>query len=219
MPGRLNTNETEAKRLMYVPRHNRNEDRPTLVAFMRAHPFATLVTHGADGLRATHLPVVAEEEGDRVRLLAHLARANPQWADFADGREAMTIFAEPHAYISPRHYERAESVPTWNYVAVHAYGAPRIIEDRDEKHAQQSKLIAQHDAEYGARFPDLPRDYIDRMLGAIVAFAIDVTRLDARFKLSQEKLPVERERIIAELGRASDTWSTETAELMRKYHR
>lgn len=205
---------------MYVPPQNRIEDRPTLVAFMRKHSFGALVTHGSEGLRATHLPVVVvEEEGDRVRLLAHVARANPQWHDFADGREAMMIFAEPHAYVSPRHYERAESVPTWNYVAVHAYGVPRIVEGRDEKHAQQSKLIAMHDDEYGARFPGLPREYVDRMLGAIVAFAVDVTRLDARFKLSQEKLPVERERIIAELDASGDSWATETADLMRKYHR
>jgi transcriptional regulator len=204
---------------MYVPPHNRIDDRPTLVAFMRAHSFAALVTDGEQGLRATHLPVVVEHEGDRVRLLAHVARANPQWRDFADGREAMMIFAEPHAYVSPRHYERAETVPTWNYAAVHAYGSPRIVEDRDEKHAQQAKLIAMHDAEYGARFPDLPREYVDRMLGAIVAFAVDVTRLDARFKLSQEKLPVERERIIAALEGSRDSWAVETAGLMRKHHR
>src|SRR5512134_3177510 len=204
---------------MYVPPHNRIDDRPTLVAFMRAHSFAALVTHGEKGLRATHLPVVVEHDGGEVCILAHIARANPQWRDFADGREAMTIFAEPHAYVSPRHYEREESVPTWNYVAVHAYGLPRLVEDRDEKHAQQAKLIAMHDAEYGARFPSLPREYIDRMLGAIVAFTIDVTRLDARFKLSQEKLPVERERIIGELAASGDSWATETADLMRKFHR
>jgi transcriptional regulator len=216
VPERLKTEDGA----MYIPPHNRIDDRPTLVAFMRAHSFAALVTQGESGLRATHLPVVVEEEeGDRVRLLAHVARTNPQWRDFADGREAMTIFAEPHAYVSPRHYERAESVPTWNYVAVHAYGVPRIVDDRDEKHAQQATLIAQHDAEYGARFPGLPREYVDRMLGAIVAFAIEVTRLDGRFKLSQEKLPVERERIIAELARADDSWAVETAELMRKHHR
>jgi transcriptional regulator len=204
---------------MYIPPHNRIDDRPTLIAFMRAHSFATLVTHSEQGLLATHLPVVVEGDRERTRILAHIARANPQWRDFADGREAMTIFAEPHAYVSPRHYERAEAVPTWNYVAVHAYGSPRIVADRDEKHAQQAKLIALHDAEYGARFPDLPREYVDRMLGAIVAFAIDVTRLDGRFKLSQEKLPIERERIMAALEGAGDSRAVETAELMRKHQR
>jgi transcriptional regulator len=204
---------------MYTPRHNRVDDQATLVAFMQAHPFAALVTHGEAGLRATHLPVVVEEADGKVRLLAHLAKANPQWRDFTPGAEVMVIFAEPHAYVSPRHYERAESVPTWNYAAVHAYGVPRLVEDRDEKHAQQTKLVAQHDPEYLARFPDLPRDYVDKMLAGIVAFTIDVTRLDARFKLSQEKLAVERERIIATLEAAEDSWSQETARLMREHER
>lgn len=204
---------------MYSPPHNRVDDPAILVAFMQAHSFAALVTHGAAGLRATHLPVVVEEASGQVRLLAHLARANPQWRDFAPGAEVMVIFAEPHAYVSPRHYERAEAVPTWNYAAVHAYGVPRLVEDRDEKQAQQAKLVALHDPEYLARFPHLPRDYVDRMLGAIVSFVIDVTRLDARFKLSQEKLPVERERIIAALEASGDSGSEETARLMRTHRR
>jgi transcriptional regulator len=204
---------------MYTPRHNSVDDQATLVAFMQAHSFAALVTHGKAGLRATHLPVVVERDGGQVRLLAHLAKANPQWRDFAAGAEVMVVFAEPHAYVSPRHYERAETVPTWNYAAVHAYGVPRLVEDRDEKHAQQAKLVALHDPEYLARFPALPRDYIDKMLGAIVSFAIDVTRLDARFKLSQEKLPIERERIIAALEAAGDSWAAETARLMREHNR
>ena len=202
---------------MYTPRHNSVDDQATLVAFMQAHSFAALVTYGAAGLRATHLPVVVERDGGQLRLLAHVAKANPQWRDFAPGAEVMVIFFEPHAYVSPRHYERAETVPTWNYAAVHAYGVPRLVEDRDEKHAQQAKLVALHDPEYLARFPGLPRDYIDRMLDAIVSFAIDVTRLDARFKLSQEKLPIERERIIATLEGSADSWAQETARLMREH--
>lgn len=202
---------------MYTPRHNQIEDRATLVAFMRAHPFAALVTQGAEGLRATHLPVVTEEAGDRVRLLAHLALANPQWHDFSAGAEVLVIFAEPHAYISPCHYERAESVPTWNYAAVHAYGVPVLVEDRAEKHAQQAKLVGLFDAEYAARFPQLSSDYVDRMVAAIVSFTIEVTRLEARFKLSQEKLPVERERIIATLESAGNSAAAETARLMRDH--
>jgi transcriptional regulator len=202
---------------MYIPRHNRMEDRPTLIAFMRAHPFAALVTHGAQGLRATHLPVVTEEAGEAVHVLAHLARANPQWQDFAGGVEVMLIFAEPHAYVSPRHYEQAESVPTWNYAAVHAYGVPALVEDRDRKYAQQAKLVALFDAEYAARFPALSPEYVDNRLAAVVSFEIAVTRLEARFKLSQEKLPQERERIIATLESAGDSAAAETARLMR-YH-
>jgi transcriptional regulator len=204
---------------VYIPRHNRIEDRATLVGFMRAHPFAALVTHGADGLRATHLPVVTDTDGDRVVLVAHLARANPQWRDFAVATEAMVIFAEPHAYVSPRHYERAESVPTWNYAAVHAYGVPTLVENPAEKHAQQAKLVDLFDPEYAARFPQLAPGYMDRMLAAIVSFTIEVKRLEARFKLSQEKLPVERERIVAALESAGDSAAAETARLMRDHSR
>lgn len=204
---------------MYTPRHNRVEDRATLVAFMRAHPFAALVTHGAAGLRATHLPVAVDEAGDRVVLVAHLARANPQWQDFAGGTETMTIFTEPHAYVSPLHYERFESVPTWNYAAVHAYGTAHLVEDRDEKHAQQAKLVALFDARYAERFPRMSPEYMDKMLAGIVSFTIDVTRLDARFKLSQEKLPVERARIVASLESSGDTAASETARLMREHGR
>jgi transcriptional regulator len=204
---------------MYTPRHNRVDDQAILVAFMQAHPFAALVTHGEAGLRATHLPVVVEREGGELRVLAHVAKANPQWRDFAPGGEVMVIFAEPHAYVSPRHYERAESVPTWNYVAVHAYGRPAIVEDRDAKHAQQAKLVALFDAEYAARFPQLSPEYMDKMLAAIVSFTIEATRLDARFKLSQEKLPVERERIIATLEADGDSAAAETARLMREHAR
>jgi transcriptional regulator len=203
---------------MYTPRHNRIDDRAIQLDFMRAHSFATLVTQGEKGLSATHLPIIVEEHGGSVRLLAHLAKANPQWHDFASGADALAIFAEPHAYISPRHYERLESVPTWNYAAVHAYGVPRVVADRDEKYVMQQKLIALHDQDYLARFPSLPPDYIEKMLAGIVSFVIDVTRLDARFKLSQDKLPVERARVIASLEDSGDTAALETARLMRHHN-
>ncbi len=202
---------------MYAPAMHRVEDRATLVAFMRSHAFATLVTHGADGLRATHIPMhVALENGDVV-LYAHMARANPQWHDFAAGAEVMATFLEPHAYVSPRHYANPLSVPTWNYAAVHAYGTPRLIEEHDQKHALMKSLIADYDGEYGARFPNLPEDYVSGMLRGVAAFAIAVTRLEARFKLSQEKTAADRDRIIAELEASSDSGARATAALMRAH--
>lgn len=204
---------------MYTPAHHRVEDRAAILDFMRAHPFVALVTHGEAGLRATHAPIVTEEHGERVTLFAHIAKANPQRRDLDGGAEVMVIFAEPHAYVSPRHYEQPESVPTWNYAAVHAYGAPRIIEDPGEKREMQLRLIAGYDQEYLTRFPELPRGYVDAKLAAIVSLAIDVVRLEARFKLSQEKLPVERERIIRSLEASGVAASVETARLMRLHSR
>lgn len=202
---------------MYAPAMHRVEDRDTLVAFMRAHAFATLASQGADGLRATHLPMHVAVEDDRVVLYAHMARPNPQWHDFASGGEVMAVFLEPHAYVSPRHYANPVSVPTWNYAAVHAYGTPRLIEAHEQKHALMKSLIFDYDAEYGERYPDLPEDYVAGMLRGVAAFAIAVTRLEARFKLSQEKSPGDRERIIAALEASEDTGARATAALMRRH--
>src|SRR5882757_4724441 len=119
---------------MYVPSHNRMDDRAEQVAFMRQYSFATLVTSDSQAVpRATHLPFVVVEEGAQMRLVAHLARANPQWRDFTDAGEVLVIFQGPHAYISPNLYQRHPSVPTWNYAAVHAYGSLRLLEGREDK--------------------------------------------------------------------------------------
>jgi transcriptional regulator len=204
---------------MYVPKHNRLEDRAAPLAYMRAYSFAALATSGRGGLMATHLPFVIEEEGGRITLLAHMAKANPQWRDFAAGAEALVIFMQPHAYVSPRLYDSRQNVPTWNYVAVHAYGRPALIEQRAAKIELQKKLIRQHDAGYLEQMAELPDSYLDARLSAIVSFSLAVTRIDARYKLSQDKNPAERERIARELEASGDSAAAETARLMREHNR
>ncbi len=201
---------------MYTPRHNQIEDSAALLAYMRAYSFAALTTAGAGGLMATHLPFVIEEEGGKITLLAHMAKANPQWRDFA-GADAMVIFMQSHAYVSPRLYDSRQNVPTWNYVAVHAYGRPVLIEERTAKLELQKKLIRQHDAGYLAQMAELPESYLDARLAAIVSFSLAVTRVDARYKLSQDKNPAERERIARELEASGDSVAAETARLMREH--
>jgi len=203
---------------VYVPKHNQPEDRAALFAYMRAHSFAALATSGPGGLAATHLPFVIEDEAGRVTLLAHMAKANPQWRDFAAGTEALVIFMQPHAYISPRLYDKRQNVPTWNYVAVHAYGRPVLIEERAAKFELQRKLVRQHDAGYLTQMAELPASYLDAKLAAIVSFALVVTRIDARYKLSQDKNPAERERIARELEAGGDCIAAETARLMREHN-
>jgi len=113
---------------MYIPNSHRADDRAQLHGLMRQYNFATLVTQHEDAPFATHLPFLLDtERGAHGTLLAHLARANPQWRDFVAGREVLVIFQGPHAYISPSWYQVHPSVPTWNYAVVHAYGVPRII--------------------------------------------------------------------------------------------
>ena len=201
---------------MYVPKHNQIEDRDARLAYMRAYSFAALTTNGPGGLVATHLPFVIEAEADRITLLAHMAKANPQWRDFADGPEALVIFMQPHAYVSPRLYDSRQNVPTWNYVAVHAYGRPVLLEERAAKLELQKKLIRQHDTGYLAQLAELPNDYLDARLAAIVSFSMAVTRIEARFKLSQDKNPAERERIAHELEMSGDSVAADTARLMRE---
>jgi transcriptional regulator len=142
-----------------------------------------------------------------------MARANEQWRQF-DGTEAMVIFTGPHAYISPRWYEETERVPTWNYAALHSYGVPQLVEDRAAKHASQRRLVATLDAQWLPQFDALRAEYVERMLGAIVNFRIPVTRVETRWKLSQNRGRREMELIaqaLAESGEAA------LAELTRKH--
>ena len=201
---------------MYVPKINQVEDRAALLAYMRAYSFAAMATSGAGGLTATHMPFVIEEAGGQIILLAHIAKANPQWRDFAGGGEALVIFMQPHAYVSPRLYDSRQNVPTWNYVAVHAYGKPVLIEEREAKVELQKKLIRQYDEAYLAQMAELSESYMDAKLAAIVSFSMAVTRIDARFKLSQDKNPAERERIAHDLEAGGDSVAAETARLMRE---
>ncbi len=200
---------------MYTPKHNQEEDRAKLYDFMRAYSFATLVTLRDNAPQATHLPFMMEASGESCVLLAHMARANPQWRDFDDAHEALVIFQEPHGYVSPRHYETALNVPTWNYIAVHAYGQPRILEADAEKLGLLESMIREHDEGYFQQWRELPEAYIARQLQGIVAFQMDVVRLEARFKLSQDRTQQERERIIQEFTAQDDSTRSELGELMR----
>jgi transcriptional regulator len=201
---------------MYTPPHNREHDRTKILAFMRAYSFATLVTARDDVPHATHLPFVIAERDDTIQLIAHLAKANEQWRDLADGHEAMVIFQEPHAYVSPKHYTNPLSVPTWNYVAVHAYGRAHILDTPDEKARVLKQLINVNDSDYLRQFDALPAEFITAKLKGIVAFEITVTQLQARFKLSQDRTPTEREHIIETLTHDDDTVKATIGELMAK---
>jgi len=198
---------------MYSPPYNRIEDRAELLAFMRANSFAVLVTRA---LHASHLPVLVREAENELILDMHMARANAQWQDFS-GDEALVVFSGPHAYVSPRWYEEKERVPTWNYAAVHAYGVPKVVQDRNAKHASQRRLVAALDPQWLPRFDALRRKYVDSMLDGIVNFEIAVTRLETRWKLSQNRGRREQELIAAELQQSADCAARSLAELMRAH--
>ena len=165
---------------------------------------------------ATHLPFLLDSQrGPNGTLLAHMARANPQWHDFNSEQEVLAIFQGPHAYVSPSWYEIELSVPTWNYAAVHAYGIPRIIEDSEELYQLLKILIETHEAQFENPWPfQLPDDYLQKMMRGIVGFEIEITRLEGKFKLSQNRTASEREIVIAALQESPDTQPV--AELMTR---
>ena len=198
---------------MYSPPYNQVEDRAELLAFMRAHSFCLLVTGAGGELAASHLPCLVEARGERIALVMHMARANPQWQAFFDD-DVLVVFSGPHAYVSPRWYERAPAVPTWNYAAVHAYGRPTVLEAREAKHASQRRLVAELDPQWLPAFDALPREYIDQMLNGIVNFELEVTRLETRWKLSQNRGRREQELIVARLEEAGED---ALAQLTRKH--
>jgi len=200
---------------MYSPTYNRNEDRAELLAFMRANSFAVLVTGTGGTLHASHLPVMVREERQFV-LDMHMAKNNPQWQEFFDD-EVLVVFSGPHAYVSPRWYEEAERVPTWNYAAVHAYGVPRLIEDRKHKHRNQRELVKILDPQWLPKFDALRPEYVEKMLDGIVNFEIEVTRLETRWKLSQNRSKREMELIAAALDKSNDSAERQLAALTRRH--
>ena len=194
------------------------EARPeVLVAHIEEHNFGLLVSHGAEGLVASHIPFLVERDGERLRLLGHLARQNPQTDDLGRGGEVLVIFSGPHAYISPRWYHDGPAVPTWNYVDVHAYGLVRPIEDGDWLRRLLCRLSDQHEAGSPApwRMEDLPDTYLAGMIKGIIGFEIAVERLEGKYKLSQNRPAVDRPRIITALECGADADAQAVARLMR----
>ena len=179
---------------MYVPRAFAVDDIQILHQQMQASPLPVLVTHASQGLLASHVPMLLNpDEGPCGTLYGHLARANPHWQDLAQGTEALVIFAGEQAYISPTFYpgkaDHGKAVPTWNYLAVHAYGMAEVFDDAERLLALVSRLSDRHEANRPAPWAvsDAPADYVDSMLKAIVGFRLPITRLQGKRKLSQNR--------------------------------
>jgi transcriptional regulator len=183
---------------------------------MRANPFAILVST-IDGIPfATHLPLLVDEAGDQVVVRGHVAKANPHWKSMKDGQESLIIFYGPHAYISPSLYEIQESVPTWNYAAVHVYGAPTLFSDEESLKEVLHRMIHTFESSYMAQWSALSDEYRSRMMKHIVGFEIRVKRLEAKFKLSQNRTKREQARIIQSLNQSKDSNISGVAELMQQ---
>jgi transcriptional regulator len=181
-----------------------------MVAFMRAHPFATLVSVVNGAPFATHLPLQIEVNGEQIIVSGHVAKTNPQWQGF-DNAESLAIFGGPHAYISPSLYEKVESVPTWNYIAIHAYGTPTTItyaSAPDKVRGMLEAMMQSYEPSYLAQWETLTEKFRTGMMQGIVAFEMIVTRLEGKYKLSQNRSLVDQSTVAEHLQEATDPAAT-----------
>jgi transcriptional regulator len=193
------------------------ETRPeVLIAHIERYDFGLLISNGEHGLVSSHVPFLVERRGDQLYLQGHLARPNPQVSNLTQGHEVLAVFSGPHAYISPRWYASGPAVPTWNYADVHAYGAVRPMDDADQLRDLLRRLSQRHESGSEWRMEDQPADYMAGMLRGIVGFEISVTRLEGKFKLSQNRPAADRPRIIAALEAGGDAEAGGVARLMRQ---
>jgi transcriptional regulator len=201
---------------VYIPEHFRVHDHTDAIAFMRANPFAILVSSTGDGPFATHLPVFLQQEGDRLVIRGHVAKANPHWRYLEENPACLTIFHGPHAYVSASNYTTRENVPTWNYGAVHVYGNARTFASSEDLQGVLHQLIGTFEPAYAEQWGSLSETYRERMLSHIVGFEIAVTKIEAKFKLSQNRTREEQSNVITSLEKSEDTEISGVSRLMKQ---
>lgn len=208
---------------MYIPTAFRNDSLPELHEFLCAHSFATLVSQLDGELFATHVPLLLDpERGPLGTLVGHLARANPHWQAFGRASveevpESLAIFHGPHAYISPRWYAARLAVPTWNYVAVHAYGQPRLLETEAELLDVLARTARLYEGDQEGRWNPTaqPEGFLSSLLPGIVGFELPIARMEGKQKLSQNRSKADRQGVVAALCSSASFHDQELAALMQ----
>ncbi len=201
---------------MYINPYNREKDEAKLLEFVRLHPFGMLVTTRENVPVATHVPFFPATEGDKTVLRTHLSRANGQWKGLDGQTDVLAVFGGPHAYISPRWYDHV-NVPTMNYVAVHAYGKPRLIEDAAQVYDLLKSQIEQFETRPDAyNIGTLPAKFLADEMRGLVALEIVVDRWEGNFKLSQNRDEKNYRNIVAELGKTGN--ATGITEAMQRVY-
>jgi transcriptional regulator len=208
---------------VYIPTANEEKRVPVMHALIASNPLAALVTMGASGLIASHIPMVLEDDGSPFGLLrGHVARSNTQWSDLSPTIDALAIFAGPQHYISPSWYpakaEHGKVVPTWNYAVVHAYGPIRVIEDKHWLRAHVSRLTTIHEAGFAEpwKVSDAPEEYLAALLNGIVGIELSIRRLEGKWKMSQNRSQEDREGVATGLQELSTPESLAIKNLMEK---
>jgi transcriptional regulator len=200
---------------MYTPAHFAESDLAKLHDFIEGHSFATLVSQGKAPF-ASHLPFLLERDVRPLgRLVGHMARANPHWSE-ATEQETLVIFSGPHAYISPTWYEASNVVPTWNYLAVHVYGAFHIIDDPTRVNDILRRTVETYERSQPQPWEiNVESEYLHRLTAHIVAFEIEISRIEGKWKLNQNHPRERREKVIRALeGRGGEN-ATRIAQAMR----
>lgn len=210
---------------MYSPSQFRQQDPAELRALIEAAPLAVLVTFGDSRMHVSHIPLLFDAaDGANGTLIGHLAAANPQSRHYDPAVEAIAIFNGPDAYVSPNWYqtkqETAKVVPTWNYIAVYAFGRIEFIDDAEGKRAVVARLTAHHEAKQPRPWAvdDAPEDFVQSQLKAIRPFAFRIARLEGKWKLSQNRTEQDRNGVIAGLGSSADTKALDAAARMRRLY-
>lgn len=200
---------------MYIPKPFNFEEEAEKIAFMKQYSFATIVTT-KDGLPiATQLPFTTTQIEGNLILTAHFAAANEQ-AKYIEENTSLVIFSAPHAYISPVHYDKVESVPTWDYLSVHAYGKAKIVQEEEAKMKALEQMILFFEPGYLEQWNALSGKFKKGMMNGIVAFDLEVSDLQGQKKISQNKTERERARIADYLGKSEDSAEKAIADYIRK---
>jgi transcriptional regulator len=199
---------------MHIPKLYLEENQEKIIEFIKGNGFPAVVSHDGEKLVASHLPVEVIQNADSsLTILGHMNKANPQWKSFGE-QEVLMIFQGAHTYISPRWYNHV-NVPTWNYVMVHVYGKVRMIEG-EELYALLSDLVKKHEVDTEYRIEGLPQDFVLKEMKGVAGFEMQVTRIDAAYKLSQNRDDESYGNIVFELEKREDDDSRKVAEEMRK---
>jgi len=200
---------------MYIPEHFKETNPERISALIEGHPFGTLITAPEGVPFVSHLPFLFERSaGSQGKLLGHMARANPQWQHFAAGNEVLAVFQGPHAYVSPSWYS-SPGVPTWNYAVVHLRGKPRRIEGESELEALVERLTHVHESHMPSPWkPNLTGERRSKLLNMIVGFEIEITHIQGKFKLSQNRPLEDQQRVVEELSQSNNQTETAVAKLM-----
>lgn len=200
---------------MHIIKYFREEDRQKIVEFLRQNDFATLVVYDGEKPVASHLLMEVIEEGERLLINGHMSRANPLWKLFEKTPEVLVIFQGAHTYISPTWYNHV-NVPTWNYQAVHLYGEPRLITDMAETYGILQRLTNRYETTTAYKLETLPQDFVEKEMRGVAAFQIEVCRIEANYKLSQNRDEESYGSIVNHLEKRADDFSHEVAKAMRQ---